>query len=205
MWAVYGDWGMVVAGLVGALLVVVYCFLQSVVNAKAMAVTFAAIIVALFIGASFLSGSRGVAVYDDRIVHRPAYRGADLQTAHFDDLERVEIGCATSRGRRGAVTRSLVYRLVFRDGFGVSLSSGDWKQEGGRYLAVLQAILHRALQENVPVRMARYYGGDGAPMSDPVCMMHVVDRYQGEEQAIVRGLFRNIGWSVSGPLPVGAD
>ena len=188
MWGTLGSVLGLVPSTLGLLLVLVYCYLPSGISKRTAAIAFGLVLIATFALTSIVDGVRGRAIYADKVVYRSEGRGSPLLVSYFRDLEGLEIGCASFR-RRGNVEHSLVYRLKFQDGHATSLSSGGWNVSRQRRLSIMQQIHRQSLENGVPVRVARAFGGTGAPLYSRRCMEEVLNDERLVQRSIIREFF----------------
>lgn len=189
MWAVFGSTTMLVPAAFGLLSVGAF-YLPLNIRKKPLVLILGSLTISVFVLMIFLSGSRGVAVYEDRLVYRDEALGGQLQIAYFRDLQSVEIGCSSIR-RYGSRHYSLLYRLNFRNGFSKTFPQGRWNASSLRRLQILRGMHQNASARATPVLVAKNRL-TGEPFNDPACMAHLLADYAPEQRTIVRELFSDM-------------
>lgn len=131
----------------------------------------------------------GVAIYDDRIIHKTAGIDSVMQTEMLADARRIETYCVINRGRGGSRRPEPGYVLVFNSGAVLELWSpgpggGPDLPNGLKHIRIINGAAERAGAVRAPHRRP-----DGALIGDQGCLSLLADRL-GMPIAQVEPLFR---------------
>ncbi len=121
----------------------------------------------------------GVAVYPDRVVHRPSGWRQPTQTEHLRDVARIETACVFETGRRGQRLPNFDYRARFASGYDLWLNWGatlfGLNQQYEQKLRTVKAIDSAANTAGATRAPRRDINGNA--LGDRGCVDRLAERY----------------------------